>query len=1423
MKKLSFLIVAILFLNILLPKVQADEIGTSLGGIIKTNTVLTTDKSPYYLSKDLQLAEGKKLTIEEGVVIDGNGFSLTTWGNLEIKGTHDKVVKINNLHIGTGSQSYNSQELPPTIDIQFAHIKGGSLLKASGGSAKGNLILRDSVVKDTDQYHYTHIWYPSKDVYIERNTFYNAGKLDIGVSGTKVYVNNNVFFNNKSRTYYNDADIVNWNAGGSPDVILRYNSFLSPDGYSVKLAEGYRDTAIDAKENYWGTIDENEIDDKIFDKNDDLRAASYTEYQPYLKEPHKDTHQFTYLEIPQPILSTVYDHSTVIEGYIPIKIEEAKIIVRDWADEIIGIEENYNGESNFKVSIPKQSAESYLSVVVIDRFGNESQPYGLYVEDGTPPDAPIVKEITDKSVEVVGTTEPHSYVKARTSDSKLIGEAWADMYGDFIIPIEKQKVGAKISVTALDYMMNESKETVVIVQNSTLPSIPSFELITDQTVEVKGKADFNTTVFIANEAEDKIYNASTQSDGSFYIAIDKQKAESILYIFAEDALGNSSSKKEVIVKDVTAPDIPNVDDVSDQSETITGNAEADSIVQVKNDQKEIGKIAAKADGTFSLSIEKQIAGTKLSITATDKAGNQSIEKFIIVKDRTAPEKPQVNEVTDTSTNVTGKAEANSQVTVKAGAQKLGSATAKADRTFSIEIAKQQVGTKLTVTAEDAAGNKSGVVTLTVSDATAPKAPIVDEVTDQSTQLTGKAEADSIVQVKKGQTEIGKTTAKADGSFSLDIEKQTAGTKLSITATDKAGNLGAEKLVTVKDVTPPEKPQVNEVTDASTSVSGKAEAGTKVSVKFGTQEIASTTANADGTFTAVIEKQTAGTELHITATDKANLVSAEIVITVVDRTAPDAPVVDQVTDQSTVIKGKAEAGSKVEVKAGSTVLGSIKTATDGTFSLAIDKQKAATKLTVTATDAAGNKGAETVVIVTDVTAPVKPTVEKVTDQSVTIIGIAEANSIVTVKSDSKEIATAKAASDGKYSIAIDKQKAGTKLSIIATDKAGNMSEATNITVIDVTAPASPIVDKVVEKSTKVTGTAEAGSEIVVKAKSTILAQGKADLNGKFSLTIEPQVSGQELIITAIDAAGNISAETKITVAKAAPETTERISGSDRYTTAIAISKEGWKTADTVVLATAGDFPDALAGGPLAYQEDAPILLTRTKALNVETKEEIERLGAKKVIILGSKGAVSAEVETELKKMGLVTERLGGKTRFETAALIAGKMNSDQAIVANGLNFPDVLSVSSYAAKNGVPILLTRTDRLPDETKFALDGISSTYVIGSTGVVSKSVSDSLPKPTRFGGKDRYETGYEVATKLKLGTDKAYIATGSNFPDALAGSVLAAKNDAPILLVRPQQIPEATNKQLATYDGFSIFGGTGAVSDGVKDLLDVTLKNN
>ncbi|WP_017378558.1 cell wall-binding repeat-containing protein [Paenisporosarcina sp. TG-14] len=545
--------------------------------------------------------------------------------------------------------------------------------------------------------------------------------------------------------------------------------------------------------------------------------------------------------------------------------------------------------------------------------------------------------------------------------------------------------------------------------------------------------------------------------------------------------------------------------------------------------------------------------------------------------------------------------------------------------------------------------------------------------------------------------------------------------------------------------------------------------------------------------------------------------------IIETIAPDQPIVEIVTNQSTEIKGKAEKDSTIEIFTEQNYLvGRTTTDNNGDFKINIELLNEQTRLLITATDEWFNKSIPTILVVKDSIPPSLTSINEVTDQSISVTGTAEINSLITVTTGTTQIGSAITSSDESYTVSIPKQKAGTKLAVTATDTAGNVSLSKEVTVIDKTAPVAPIVSEVTNKSTSITGTAEVGSTVVVKAGSITLGSGKASTEGKFSVTILSQSVGTVLSVTSTDNSGNVSAVSNVTITKAPAEKTDRLAGQSRYSTAIAISKEGWATSDTVIIATGADFPDALAGGPLAYKENAPILLTKSASLLAETEEEIIRLKAKKVIILGSTGAISLEVEAKLKQMGITTERIGGKNRFDTAALIAKRLPSNQAVVAYGFNFPDVLSISPYAAKNGVPILLTRTDKVPAETMNAMSGKTNTIIVGSTGAINDNVMKQFPKPVRYGGKNRFETGKIIVSKLPMGTGKAYVATGQNFPDALAGSVLAAFNDAPILLVKGKAIPTETNDLISKYDDFTILGSLGAVGDEVKLELDRVLSN-
>lgn len=121
-------------------------------------------------------------------------------------------------------------------------------------------------------------------------------------------------------------------------------------------------------------------------------------------------------------------------------------------------------------------------------------------------------------------------------------------------------------------------------------------------------------------------------------------------------------------------------------------------------------------------------------------------------------------------------------------------------------------------------------------------------------------------------------------------------------------------------------------------------------------------------------------------------------------------------------------------------------------------------------------------------------------------------------------------------------------------------------------------------------------------------------------------------------------------------------------------------------------------------------------------------------------------------------------------------------------------------------------LSKTTKQALNGVKETIVVGGSKVINKSVEEQLLHPTRINGIDRFETATSIIKKLDISTDKVYIATGYNFADALTGSILAAKHNAPILLVKKDSIPKATKDLIEEFQvsNLTILGGKGAVSE-------------
>ncbi|MDR7001422.1 Ig-like domain-containing protein [Neobacillus niacini] len=113
-----------------------------------------------------------------------------------------------------------------------------------------------------------------------------------------------------------------------------------------------------------------------------------------------------------------------------------------------------------------------------------------------------------------------------------------------------------------------------------------------------------------------------------------------------------------------------------------------------------------------------------------------------------------------------------------------------------------------------------------------------------------------------------TTASASGTYKFTISKQKSGTTISVTATDKVGNVSASKSLKVVDKTPPAIQSVNKVTSKSKIVTGSAEKYATVKIYRGSTLIGKGSVYSNGKFSVAIKTQKANTYLKVYAIDKA---------------------------------------------------------------------------------------------------------------------------------------------------------------------------------------------------------------------------------------------------------------------------------------------------------------------------------------------------------------------------------------------------------------------------------------------------------------------------------------------------------------------------------------------------------------------------
>ncbi|WP_300409071.1 cell wall-binding repeat-containing protein [Lagierella sp.] len=288
---------------------------------------------------------------------------------------------------------------------------------------------------------------------------------------------------------------------------------------------------------------------------------------------------------------------------------------------------------------------------------------------------------------------------------------------------------------------------------------------------------------------------------------------------------------------------------------------------------------------------------------------------------------------------------------------------------------------------------------------------------------------------------------------------------------------------------------------------------------------------------------------------------------------------------------------------------------------------------------------------------------------------------------------------------------------------------------------------------------------------------------------------------------------------------RVAGKDRYLTATKLSSYYFKKSDYVVVASGEGFPDALVGGTLAAQLNAPILLTGSKNLSLAVKAEIKRLSPKKIYLLGGEGTVSTGVYNELKTIA-ETKRIKGKGRFETAKEIAKER---AALYGNGEKIEVTAAINGYSFADALPAapFVSQLKDKKGRNVYLIpykNGDRPEYIFGGYSSVPKI--EGFKPYKRFSGKDRYKTALNIGTyydRFYGNTSKTLVlVSGSDFPDALSSAPVAKLFNSPVMLTSSNRLDKdvfnyiKNRFETGKLDHIIIIGGKSSVSLEIENQL-------
>ncbi|MBC1359303.1 immunoglobulin-like domain-containing protein [Listeria booriae] len=534
-----------------------------------------------------------------------------------------------------------------------------------------------------------------------------------------------------------------------------------------------------------------------------------------------------------------------------------------------------------------------------------------------------------------------------------------------------------------------------------------------------------------------------------------------------------------------------------------------------------------------------------------------------------------------------------------------------------------------------------------------EAPTLQPVKNQDPKITGSLNGSidtlQTVQIYKNDIYVGTATV-SGRNFEMAVSPSNVGDVYKAYAVDiwDVKSNPATQTVTASAIA---TPTIARLTDQSTTASGTGEPGSVLTLKIGDATYTTDVA-ADGTWSKTITKPKAGLVAEATSV-KAGITSDKATTTVVDVTAPDAPVLGTVTDKDTHVKGTGEAGTTVKVKLPNNTERTGTVDANGEFDVVIPAQAKDAVITATLTDAAGNvstAGTTTVVHA----APSAPVLDTVTDKSTKVTGTGDIGNTVTIKITDNGVSisyTGTVDDFGEFSIPIDTPKAGATVDAIAKDSTNTLSPKTSTVVKDVTAPDAPTVNPVIDTATTITGSGEANCDVKVTLPSGGVLTGRTNDAGVFSITMPAaQTAGREIKVTLTDAAGNESNPTTITVQ---PSTISAPTINGVTTDDLFVTGTGIKGATVTVTIAGVDYTGTVDDNDnysiAILKQAVGTIISAKQTLASKTSASVTTTVTQGSIVAPTIGAVTTD-DTTVKGTGIpgatVTVTVGGQDKTAT---------------------------------------------------------------------------------------------------------------------------------------------------------------------------------